>query len=49
VCVCVLGKFSSMVLLKVFSEPLNWESSSSIPIIHRFGFFHSVPSFLDVL
>jgi hypothetical protein len=35
----MLGKFSSMVLLKIFSEPWNWESfSSSIPIIHMFGF-----------
>jgi len=28
-----LGKFSSMILLKIFTGPLSWESSlSSIPI-----------------
>jgi hypothetical protein len=26
-------------LLKIFSGPLSWESSSSIPIIFRFGLF----------
>jgi len=32
-----LGKFSSMILLKIFIGPLSWESSlSSIPIILRF-------------
>jgi len=32
-----LGKFSCMVLLKIFTGPLSWESSlSSIPIIYRF-------------
>jgi len=32
-----LGKFSSMILLKIFTGPLSWESSlSSIPIILRF-------------
>ena len=38
-----------MILLKIFSEPLIWASSPSfIPIILRFGLFHSVPGFLDV-
>jgi hypothetical protein len=33
-----LGKFSSIILLKIFTGPLSWESSfSSIPIILRFG------------
>ena len=33
-----LGKFSSIILLKIFTGPLSWKSSfSSIPIIHRFG------------
>ena len=32
-----LGKFSSIILLKIFAGPLHWESSfSSIPIILRF-------------
>ena len=32
------GKFSSIILLKVFTGPLSWESSlSSIPIILEFG------------
>jgi hypothetical protein len=35
-----LGKFSSMILLKTFSDLLSWESSlSSISIILRFGLF----------
>lgn len=42
------GKFYSMILLKIFSRPLNWESSS-IPIILRFSFFHCLQIFLDVL
>jgi hypothetical protein len=34
------GKFSSMILLKMFTDPLNWESShSSTPIILRLVFF----------
>ena len=34
-----LAKFSSIVLLKIFTGPLSWKSSlSSIPIILRFGF-----------
>ena len=34
-----LGKFSSIILLKIFTGPLSWESSLSlIPIILRFGF-----------
>ena len=34
-----LGKFYSIILLKMFSGPLNWESSlSSIPIILRLVF-----------
>jgi hypothetical protein len=33
-----LGKFSSIILLKIFTGPLIWEASlSSIPIILRFG------------
>jgi hypothetical protein len=33
-----LGKFSSIILLKILTGPLNWKSSfSSIPIILRFG------------
>ena len=32
------GKFSSIILLKIFTGPLSWESSLSfIPIILRFG------------
>jgi hypothetical protein len=32
------GKFSSIILLKIFTGPLMWESSLySIPIILRFG------------
>jgi hypothetical protein len=34
----MLGKFSSIILLKIFTSPLSWESlPSSIPIILRFG------------
>jgi hypothetical protein len=34
-----LGKFSSIILLKIFTGPLSWDSLSfSIPIILRFGF-----------
>jgi hypothetical protein len=41
-----LGKFCSIILLKIFPGPLNWESSLfSIPIILR---FHCVLDFLDV-
>jgi hypothetical protein len=37
-CFFRLGKFSSIILLKIFSEPLSSKSSlSSIPIILRFG------------
>ena len=33
-----LGKFSSIILLKIFTGPLSWKSLlSSIPIILRFG------------
>ena len=33
-----LGKFYSIILLKIFTSPLSWESLlSSIPIIIRFG------------
>jgi hypothetical protein len=33
-----LGTFSSIILLKIFTGPLSWESLlSSIPIILRFG------------
>jgi hypothetical protein len=33
-----LGKFSSIILLKIFTGPLRWESwLSSIPIILSFG------------
>jgi hypothetical protein len=32
-----LGRFSSIILLKIFTGPLSWESSlSSIPIFLRF-------------
>jgi hypothetical protein len=32
-----LAKFSSIILLRIFTGPLSWESLlSSIPIIHRF-------------
>ena len=35
---CRLQKFSSIILLKIFTGPLSWESSlSSIPVILRFG------------
>ena len=41
-----LGKFSSIILLKIFTGPLSWESSlSSIPIWSS----HFVLDFLDVL
>jgi hypothetical protein len=34
----MLGKFSSIILLKIFTSPLSWKSSFlSIPIILRFG------------
>jgi hypothetical protein len=37
----MLGKFSSIILLKVFTGPLSWKSSLfSIPIILRFAFCH---------
>ena len=43
-----LGKFSSIILLKMFTISLRWESSlSSIPIMLRFGPF--IMYFLDVL
>jgi hypothetical protein len=33
-----LGKFSSIILLKIFTGPLSWESSlASLPVILRFG------------
>jgi hypothetical protein len=35
---CRLGKISFIILLKIFTGPLSWESSlSSIPIIFKFG------------
>jgi hypothetical protein len=35
-----LGKFSSIILLKIFIGPFSWEFSLSfIPIILRFGLF----------
>ena len=34
-----LGKFSSTILLKIFSGPLSWESLFSIQIILKFGIF----------
>lgn len=43
------GEFCSIILLRVFSRPSNWEFSSSILIILRFGLFHSIPNFLDAL
>jgi hypothetical protein len=31
------GKFSSIILLRIFTDPLSWKSLlSSIPITHRF-------------
>jgi hypothetical protein len=43
-------KFSSIILLKIFTGPLSWESSlSSIPIIIRFFSSHCVLDFIDVL
>jgi len=43
-----LGKFSSLILLKIFTGPLSWESSlSSIPIILRF-IFSLGPGFLYI-
>lgn len=34
------GKFSSMILLRIFSVPLSWDSYSSfIPVIVEFGLF----------
>jgi hypothetical protein len=35
-----LGKFSSIILSKIFTGPLSWKSSlSSTPIIRRFDLF----------
>jgi len=34
-----VGQFSSMVLLKIFYEPLSLESFPSIPVLLRFGLF----------
>lgn len=34
-----LSAFSSMVLLKIFSGPMSWKSSTTVPIILRFGPF----------
>jgi hypothetical protein len=48
----VLGHLfiSSIILLKIFTGPLSWESLlSSIPIILRFGSSHCVLDFLGVL
>ena len=37
---CRLGKFSSIILLKIFVGPLSWVSLISfIPIVLRFGLF----------
>jgi len=54
-CICMgvfflsLGKFSSMISLKIWFMPLTRDSSlSSMPIIWRFGFDHGVPHFLCV-
>ena len=46
-----LGMFFSMIFLKTFSGPLNWESLfSSLLIILRFGWsFHCVVNFLHAL
>jgi hypothetical protein len=39
-----------MILMKIFSVPLTWDSSPSpIPIICKFGLLNRVPDFLDVL
>ena len=44
-----LGKFFSIILLKVFTGPLIWKSLLSfIPIIFSFGYPHYVLDFLDV-
>ena len=33
-----LGKFSCIILLKIFTGPINWESSLlSLPVVLRFG------------
>jgi len=41
-----LGKFSFMILLKIFTGPLSWESSlSSIPIISLGLIFLLCPGF----
>jgi hypothetical protein len=41
-----LGKFSSIILLKIFTGPLSWKSSfSSIPIILGFG--HLIVSWIS--
>lgn len=47
-----LGKFPSMILLKIFYRPLSWVSSPSFILVSlRFVFFflHSVPDFLNIL
>jgi hypothetical protein len=47
---CRLGKFSSIILLKIFTSPLSWKSSFlSIPIILKVWSSHCVLDFLDVL
>jgi hypothetical protein len=44
------GKFSSIILLKIFTDPLCWEFSLSyIPIILRFALLIVSWIFLDVL
>lgn len=40
-----LGKFSCMILLKIWSMTLMWDSSSSTPTIQKFDFFNGVPKF----
>ncbi|KAL6083862.1 hypothetical protein STEG23_031387 [Scotinomys teguina] len=38
----LLVKFSSIILLNIFSVPMSWNSPTSIPIILRFGLFMMV-------
>jgi hypothetical protein len=46
----MIGNISSIILLKIFSFPLSWESVlSSIPIILRFLSSYCVLEFPDIL
>ena len=44
-----LGKFSSIILLKIFTGPLNWEFSLSYIYYLQSSSFHCVLDFLHVL